>query len=98
MKQLKYFFAICTAVLFVSISGCASMNREYVADSVITTRVKAAVFKDPTLKVTEINVETNKGVVQLSGFVNSQSEIDKAEAATRSVMGVKSIQNDMRVK
>lgn len=103
MKQLKHFITIFTAVVFMSILGCASTTKSegvgaYLDDSVITTKVKAAVFNEPTLKATEINVETYKGVVQLSGFVTSQSSIDRAEEVARGVKGVKSVQNDMRVK
>lgn len=98
MKHIKYLLTICIAILFMSISGCASMTGEQVPDNVITSRVKTAVFSDPTLKATDINIETYKGVVQLSGFVNSPSVIHRAEAITRTVMGVKSIQNDMRLK
>ena len=58
----------------------------------------AAIFNEPTLKVTEINVETYKGVVQLSGFVRSQSDVNRAEEVARGVKGVKSVKNDMRVK
>jgi osmotically-inducible protein OsmY len=71
---------------------------EYLDDSVITTRVKAAVFNEPTLKSSEINVETFKGVVQLSGFVNSQADINKAVDIARSIKGVTSVQNDMQLK
>jgi len=71
---------------------------EYVDDSVITTKVKAAVFNEPMLKSAEINVETFKGVVQLSGFVSSQSAANKAVEVVRSVSGVKSVKNDMRIK
>jgi osmotically-inducible protein OsmY len=83
--------------------GCASTSQqegtgEYIDDTVITTKVKAAIFNEPTLKSAEINVETFKGVVQLSGFVNSQSDINKAVEIARSVEGVKSVRNDMRVK
>jgi osmotically-inducible protein OsmY len=60
--------------------------------------VKAAVFGEPSLKSAEINVETFKGVVQLSGFVSSQADINKAVAVARSVQGVKSVKNDMRLK
>ncbi|RFC34988.1 MAG: BON domain-containing protein [Candidatus Nitrotoga sp. SPKER] len=103
MKQLKYLVTIFTAIVFMSIVGCASTTKsegagEYLDDSVITTKVKAAVFNEPTLKATEINVETYKGVVQLSGFVSSQSSIDRAEEVARGVKGVKSVKNDMRVK
>lgn len=103
MKQLKYFFTIFAAIVFMSILGCASNTKsegagEYIDDSVITTKVKAAIFNEPTLKVTEINVETYKGVVQLSGFVRSQSDVNRAEEVARGVKGVKSVKNDMRVK
>lgn len=103
MKQLKYLITIFTAIIFMSILGCASTTKsegtgQYVDDSVITTKVKAAVFNEPTLKATEINVETFKGVVQLSGFVSSQSAINRAEEVARGVAGVKSVKNDMRVK
>ena len=71
---------------------------EYVDDSVITAKVKTAIFNDSALKVNEINVETFKGVVQLSGFVRSQADIDKAVKVARGVAGVKSVKNDMRLK
>ena len=103
MQQLKYFSAFfMTLALLVSV-GCSSTPErastgEYVDDSVITTKVKAAIFNEPTLKATEINVETFKGVVQLSGFVNSQADINKAVEVARSVKGVQSVKNDMRLK
>jgi osmotically-inducible protein OsmY len=86
-----------------ALAGCASTSRtegtgEYVDDTVITTRVKTAVFKEPTLKSSEINVETFKGKVQLSGFVNSKEDIDKAVAVARTVPGVTSVTNNMRLK
>ena len=60
--------------------------------------MKAAIVNEPTLKVSEINVETFKGVVQLSGFVNSQADINKAVSVARNVKGVVSVKNDMRLK
>lgn len=71
---------------------------EYVDDSVITTKVKAAVFEDASLKATEINVETYKGIVQLTGFVKSRADIDKAVKIAHGIKGVKSVKNDMIVK
>ncbi|TAL42512.1 MAG: BON domain-containing protein [Methylovulum sp.] len=84
-------------------AGCASTQTtegtgEYVDDSVITTKVKALLFDDPSLRSGEINVETFKGVVQLSGFVNSQADINKAVEITRGVSGVTSVKNAMRLK
>lgn len=83
-------------------AAAPSSNREkaqvYVDDSVITAKVKAAVFEEASLKSAEINVETSKGVVQLSGFVRSRTDINKAVAVARRVGGVKSVKNDMVVK
>ena len=71
---------------------------EYVDDSVITTKVKSLLAADDFLKSFEISVETYKGTVQLSGFVDSQKAIDKAVEITRSVKGVKSVKNNLSVK
>jgi len=103
MKQLKYFSTFFLAVMLASLLGCASSPKhegagEYIDDTVITTKVKTAIFNEPSLKSTEINVETFKGVVQLSGFVNSQHDIRRAVEVARSVEGVKSVNNDMRLK
>lgn len=91
------------AMALTSVLGCASTatkegTGEYVDDAVITTKVKAAIFKEPTLKSAEINVETFKGVVQLSGFVSSTADENKAAEIARKIEGVKSVKDDMRVK
>ena len=104
MKKLsKYLSALCLAVALVSASGCASTSKqegtgEYVDDTVITTKVKAAIFNDPALKSAEINVETFKGIVQLSGFVSSQAAENRAVEVARTVGGVVSVKNAMRLK
>jgi osmotically-inducible protein OsmY len=103
MKQLKIFAVFFMTLALLFSLGCASTptkegTGEYVDDSVITTKVKAAIFDEPTLKSAEINVETFKGVVQLSGFVSSQSNINKAVEVARGVAGVTSVKNAMRVK
>ena len=95
-----FFFTI---LLLASFLGCASTSKqegtgEYVDDTVITTKVKTAIFNDPNLKSSEINVETFKGVVQLSGFVSSRADINRAVEIARGIAGVKSVKNDMRVK
>ena len=95
-----YFLAIVVAV---SVLGCASTQTqegtgEYIDDSVITTKVKTAIFNDPTLKVFEINVETFKGVVQLSGFVKAAANVEQAGVVARGIKGVKSVKNDIRIK
>ncbi|MFN2361126.1 MAG: BON domain-containing protein [Marinobacter sp.] len=94
---------LAVAMLLALLVGCASTESssgtgEYIDDTVITTKVKAAIFNETTLESAEINVETYKGVVQLSGFVNSQDDIDTAEKLARGVKGVKSVSNDMDLK
>jgi len=93
---------ICIGLIAVFV-GCASTPKkegtgEYVDDSAITTKVKAAIFNDPTLKVFQINVETFKGEVQLSGFVDSAKSASKAGEVVRGVGGVKSVKNNLIVK
>lgn len=103
MKNINRIAGFIAAFVLASMLGCASSPKqegvgEYVDDTVITTKTKAAIFNEPTLKSAEINVETFKGVVQLSGFVSSQEEINKAVAVTRAVGGVTAVRNDMRLK
>lgn len=103
MTLFNRFTTLFFAILLASLIGCAATSKqegagEYIDDAVITTKVKAAIFNESTLKSTEINVETFKGVVQLGGFVNSQADINKAVEVARSVKGVKSVKNDMRLK
>ena len=71
---------------------------EYVDDTIITTKVKAAVFDEPSLKSAEINVETYKGIVQLTGFVSSRADISTAVEVAIGIKGVKSVKNDMILK
>lgn len=103
MNRINRFMMIVFALLLSTMLGCAGTSTregtgEYVDDTVITGKVKAAIFNEPTLKSAEINVETFKGTVQLSGFVNSRGDINKAVELTRSVSGVTSVKNDMRLK
>ena len=104
MTNINRKVASLIGVLFVAMAlGCASTAKqegsgEYVDDTVITTKVKTAIFNEPTLKSAEINVETFKGVVQLSGFVSSPTAETTAVAVARKVEGVKSVKNDMRLK
>lgn len=103
MKQSKIFTAFLSIILLTIFLGCASTPKkegtgEYLDDTVITTKVKTAILQEPSLKSAEINVETFKGVVQLSGFVNSPADINKAVEVARRVEGVNSVKNDMRTK
>jgi osmotically-inducible protein OsmY len=103
MNQLKRFSIGVLAVMLVSITGCMSTptqegTGEYVTDSWITTKVKAVLVEDPQVKATEVNVETFKGVVQLSGFVSSSAAMSQAVHLASGIKGVTSVRNDMRVK
>jgi len=103
MTRSKHYSVFLLVLVLSSFMGCAATQTregtgEYVDDTVITTKVKAAVFNESSLKSAEINVETFKGVVQLSGFVSTKAEIDKALEVARSVAGVKSVKNDIRLK
>ncbi|MCS0590072.1 BON domain-containing protein [Massilia norwichensis] len=98
----------CTATLLaalvlgpVTVSGCASTNSQSdqaIKDATITTGVKAAIVGDPNLKVSELKVETDQGVVQLGGYVSSADDVAAAAAAARTVKGVKSVRNDLRLR
>ena len=103
MKSGIRIFALAAAVALTFAAGCASTathesTGQYVDDTTLTAKVKTAIFEEPTLKSSEINVETFKGKVQLSGFVSSQAGIDQAVALARGVKGVSSVANDMRLK
>jgi hyperosmotically inducible protein len=90
-------------MLVATFAACSSTRThestgEYVDDSTITTKVKALLAEDDFLKSFQIGVETYKGVIQLSGFVNSQQAVNKAGEIARSVKGVKSVKNNLIVK
>lgn len=111
MKYTKHIPKLILAGILVATIGCAANSQkdntstsnrestgEYIDDAVITTKVKTAILNESTLKSYEINVETYKGVVQLSGFVSTQAEIIKAAGLASSVKGVTSVKNDLRLK
>jgi osmotically-inducible protein OsmY len=106
MTSARRFFTLVFAFLLASVMiGCANTGSgrtetagEAVDDAVLTTKVKAAIFNEPSLKVTQIGVETYKGQVQLSGFVNSQAEVARAGEVARSVNGVRTVKNDLRLR
>lgn len=99
-RTYAFFFASLFAALA---TGCASTSMydssgRYVSDTVLTTKVQAALFNEPTLNAEEIKVETYKGVVRLSGFVSSTAAENTAVAIARGVAGVKSVRYDTRLK
>jgi len=103
MTMLKRFSAIFIFAAMLSALGCASQSEPqstsaYMGDSWVTTQVKAGILDEPSLKVSQINVETYKGVVQLSGFVDNAAAQAKAVEIARAVKGVTSVKNDMRLR
>ena len=104
MKKKNIFIrCFVLLVMITTFMACASTSKhessgQYIDDSVITSKVKTQLAADDFLKSFQISVETYKGVVQLSGFVDSQTAVDKAGQITRSVNGVKSVKNNLIVK
>ena len=104
MKKRNMFIGCFMILMMIAtLVACASTSKqsgtgEYVDDSVITTKVKTMLASDDFLKSFEIGVETYKGIVQLSGFVDSQNAKDKAGQIARGVGGVNSVRNNLVVK
>jgi hyperosmotically inducible protein len=106
MKKVTWSTALIAAIMMTSVVGCSSTNLmgsqksagEVIDDAVITTKVKASLMNEPGLRPMDINVETYKGVVQLSGFVASDAMAARAVEIARGVNGVQSVKNDMRLK
>ena len=102
-KQNLILRLLISLVLVISVAGCAGGKKyestgEYLDDAAITTKVKTSILGDSRLKLFQISVETFKGVVQLSGFVDSGIAAAKAADLARTVKGVKSVNNSLIVK
>ena len=103
IKRNRFVGYLALVMLMVAFMACDSTSKqegagEFVDDSVITTKVKTELATDDFLKSFEISVQTYKGTVQLSGFVDSQKAIDKAVEIASDVGGVKSVKNNLSVK
>lgn len=103
MKLAHRVSAAVAAVLVALLAACAPTatregTGEYIDDTMITSKVKAAFAADPQVKATEVKVETFKGTVQLSGFVDSRASAEKAVELARQVKGVKAVKNDTVIK
>lgn len=104
MNHFKTVFSAMLAILLLTtVIGCAGSatqesTGEYIDDTWITTKVKASLVDDPDVKAREVNVETFKGVVQLSGFVESEEAMARAVAIAASIEGVTSVRNNMTIK
>ena len=102
-KNYSVIRLIVVLMMIAAFVACASTPKkegtgEYFDDSFITTKIKSQLAADDFLKSFQIGVESRKGIVQLSGFVNSQAAIDKAGQIARGVEGVKSVKNDLIVR
>jgi osmotically-inducible protein OsmY len=94
---------LAALMMIAAFMACASTPQqtstgEHIDDTVITTKVKTELANDNFLKSFQISVETRKGIVELSGFVDSQYAVDKAGQIARGVEGVKSVNNALIVK
>jgi osmotically-inducible protein OsmY len=104
MKKLQRFSKLLVCFFLMStFFGCAATQKhestgQYLDDSVITTRVKAAIFDESTLKSLQITVETFRGIVILSGFVDSAHSSTKAAEVAKHVSGVADVKNALIVK
>lgn len=103
MNIAKISQALVAALLALTLAACASTGKqegtgEYIDDTVITTRVKAALLKDPVVSGLAVNVETFKGTVQISGFVKTAAERDMAHKLAHAVPGVKAVKNDILIR
>ena len=103
MIENRKLLAAALLGLTLAAAGCSSSptresTGEYIDDSALTTRVKARFVEDPQVSAMRINVETFKGVVQLSGFANSTDEASRAVNIAQATTGVKSVKNDIRIK
>lgn len=102
-KRLCITTALAALLALGQLTGCATSGggapvAQAVDDATITAGVKAALVRDPALEVSEIDVETERGIVQLSGFVSSADSVAAAASVARTVRGVKSVRNDLRLK
>ncbi|HTG01620.1 MAG TPA: BON domain-containing protein [Nitrospirota bacterium] len=99
-RNVRVFICLCLVAAFL---GCAATQErdstgQYFDDSVITAKVKAAILGEATLKVFQINVTTYHGIVQLSGFVDKQENVDKATEVISKIAGIKEVKNSLLVK
>ena len=103
MTMLKRLSAVFILASVLSVLGCATKSEPqttgaYMGDAWVTTQVKTGILNEPSLKVTQINVETYQSVVQLSGFVDNAASQAKAVELAKAVKGVTSVKNDMRLR
>jgi osmotically-inducible protein OsmY len=96
-KKLKQIFAFAAVATLVGLSGCAT-TEGFIDDATITTKVKAAIWNEPSLKVMDISVRTENKIVELSGSVKSRTDKAKAAELARDVVGVRKVKNDLAIQ
>jgi len=102
--SLSRFLAVAMAAAVFALSACAGSESkrstgEFGSDAALTAKVKTAIASDAGIgSASAINVNSYRGVVQLSGFVDSPEKIERAAEAARKVDGVRTVENDIRVK
>ena len=103
MAIFKHFGTLFFAAIFATLVGCAGNDTnkstgEVIDDAAITTKVKTALIRSDEVDANDVNVETYKGTVQLSGFVNEREDIEAAERLAANVNGVRDVRNDLRYR
>jgi osmotically-inducible protein OsmY len=103
MNRFKRSSVFLAAAVLLAVAGCASNSAKegegsYLGDAAITTKVKTAIYNEPSLKVNEISVKTENNVVQLSGSVKSRADRSKAGEVASKVEGVRRVKNDLALK
>jgi hyperosmotically inducible periplasmic protein len=96
-------FALGLGLGTVFVSGCSSTSTrestgEYIDSSALTAKVKSALISDETVRARDVEVETFRGIVQLSGFVDSEAQKERATAVAQSIQGVREVKNNLIVK
>jgi len=99
----KFSKFVLPVMLAASVVGCSlfegrESTGQYVDDTAISTKVKAQFVRDPVVKASQVSVETMQGVVQLSGFVDTRQEAERAAQLARNVDGVRGVKNDIIVR
>ena len=100
MRSLNVRFAMLAMLAVLGATGCASSGggNSYFSDAAVTTRVKRAIYNEPSLKVMDVGVTTDDGVVELTGTVKTRGERAKASEIARKAEGVKRVKNELKVQ
>lgn len=103
MQIFKRFTTVLFAALLATLVGCAGDSTskstgEVIDDAAISTKVKTALIRSDDVDANDIQVETYKGTVQLSGFVDEEGDIQEAEELASNVSGVREVRNDLRFR